>query len=169
MKWKIFLFGSVVSLVLIFNNCNKQFDFPVLRDPYLGQEPPGRTVELFAPGIISQAGFELHSSLAITTDGKEIYFAYLVRDEERPRNVIMRVKYLQGKWSSPEVAPFSGEYNDTNPTISGDGKRIYFSSNRPIIKNGKIKKRTRYLVFGKRRWRLEQAYSLKRFNQLGYE
>jgi hypothetical protein len=111
-----------------------------LKEPYLGQKPPGMTPEIFAPGFISQAGMELHSSLTISKNGKEIYFTRLEREEESFRNVIMCVKYHHGKWFAPEVAPFSGKFNDTNVSISADGKFLFFSSNRPLEKGGKIKK-----------------------------
>jgi Tol biopolymer transport system component len=41
-----------------------------------------------------------------------------------------------GKWTGPEVAPFSGHYSDIEPFYSPDGKRIYFSSNRPLEGTG---------------------------------
>ena len=36
-----------------------------------------------------------------------------------------------GAWTTPEIAPFSGRYNDIDPTISPDGKRFFFASTRP--------------------------------------
>ncbi|MFC1563743.1 TolB family protein, partial [candidate division KSB1 bacterium] len=36
-----------------------------------------------------------------------------------------------GKWTEPEVAPFSGKYLDFEPFISPDGKKLLFLSNRP--------------------------------------
>ncbi|UCD57232.1 MAG: PD40 domain-containing protein [Candidatus Hydrogenedentota bacterium] len=128
-----------ILTILIFINCKQQADFPAPKSPYLGQKPPGTTPELFAPGKISQAGFELHSSLAISHDGKEIYFAQLVKDEDRPRNVILLIKYDQKRWIGPEVASFSGTYDDAGPSISANGKRLYFSSNRPIKEGGEVK------------------------------
>lgn len=41
---------------------------------YLGQKPPGMIPEMFAPGIISKAGFHLHSCVAFSPDGKYIFF-----------------------------------------------------------------------------------------------
>jgi hypothetical protein len=35
-----------------------------------------------------------------------------------------------GKWSEPEVAPFSGTYRDLEATFTADGKTIFFSSDR---------------------------------------
>ena len=36
-----------------------------------------------------------------------------------------------GSWGKPEVAPFAGKYSDLEPAFSSDGKKIFFSSNRP--------------------------------------
>ena len=139
MKCKATTIGIMIIIVINFNTCIQQSDFPVLKSPYLGQKPPGMTPEIFAHGMISQAGFELHSSLAISHDGKEIYFTKLVRDEAPPRNIILLMRYDQGRWIGPQVAAFSGQYNDANPSISADGKRLYFSSNRPIEEGGEVK------------------------------
>ena len=40
-------------------------------------------------------------------------------------------RFENGKWSTPEVLPFSGEYRDSDPVISVDGKTLYFVSDRP--------------------------------------
>lgn len=40
-------------------------------------------------------------------------------------------RFERGKWNTPEVLPFSGEYRDSDPVISVDGKTLYFVSDRP--------------------------------------
>ena len=35
-------------------------------------------------------------------------------------------------WSAPEVVSFSGRFSDLEPAFSADGKKLFFSSNRPI-------------------------------------
>jgi Tol biopolymer transport system component len=40
-------------------------------------------------------------------------------------------RLINGKWTTPEVLPFSGEYRDSDPVISMDGKTLYFVSDRP--------------------------------------
>jgi Tol biopolymer transport system component len=40
-------------------------------------------------------------------------------------------RFENGKWTMPEVLPFSGEYRDSDPVISVDGKTLYFVSDRP--------------------------------------
>ena len=73
-KQKAIIIAITSLLVSIFIACTQQSAFQVLKGPYLGQKPPGMTPEVFAPGIISKAGFHLHSSLAFSQDGREVYF-----------------------------------------------------------------------------------------------
>jgi hypothetical protein len=40
-------------------------------------------------------------------------------------------RFENGKWSTPETLPFSGQYRDSDPVISLDGKTLYFVSDRP--------------------------------------
>lgn len=96
-----------------------------LRGPYLGQEPPGLEPRLFAPGVVS-TGLATRD-LAMTPDGDEIYFSVTLGD----KTVIMVAHQVDGVWSEPEVAPFSGRYLDIEPTISADGQRFFFLSTRP--------------------------------------
>ena len=42
------------------------------------------------------------------------------------------MKMIDGRWKTPEVAPFSGIYNDIEPFITSDGQKLYFASNRPV-------------------------------------
>ena len=99
--------------------------FPELRGPYLGQEPPGLEPELFAPGIIS-TGLQTRD-IAMTPDGQEIYFSVTAG----PRTMIVVTRQVDGLWSEPAVAPFSGRHLDIEPTISPDGQKFFFLSTRP--------------------------------------
>lgn len=93
--------------------------FPVLTGPYLGQKPPGRSPELFAPGIVSSG----HGSVTISADGSEIYWA---------GDRIYLTKLEDGRWTEPRPLPFSraGEQDD-GPRLSPDGRELYFNSARP--------------------------------------
>jgi hypothetical protein len=101
--------------------------WPVLTGEYLGQTPPGASAALFAPGIVS-TGMNTRD-LAMTPDGREIYYSVTVG----PCAVIMETKLRNGRWTPPEVAPFSANpnYMQMEPHIAPDGRRFYFLSNRP--------------------------------------
>jgi hypothetical protein len=99
--------------------------FPELRGPYLGQSPPGLEPQLFAPGIVS-TGLATRD-VAMTPDGGEVYFGVTVNNH----SMIMVTKQVDGVWTEPAVAPFSGRFNDLEPAISPDGQRFFFLSARP--------------------------------------
>jgi hypothetical protein len=93
-----------------------QNEISKLTGPYLGQKPPGIIPEIFAPGLFPSKDF-IHGSPVFTEDGNEIYFPG-----------IKRMKNIDGKWTSPEYASFSGKFMDSNPIISPDGGKILFHS-----------------------------------------
>ncbi len=99
--------------------------FPELRGPYLGQKTPGLEPRLFAPGIVS-TGLPTRD-VAMTPDGKEFYFGVTLGGH----SMIMVTKQVDGIWTEPAVAPFSGRSNDLEPSISPDGQRFFFLSARP--------------------------------------
>lgn len=45
---------------------------------------------------------------------------------------IVYLQLIDGNWTLPEIVPFSGKYPDIDPIFSPDGKRIYFTSKRPL-------------------------------------
>jgi len=96
-----------------------------VRAPYLGEEPPGDSPVIFAPGIVSTETREW--SMAFTPDGLELFFG-VVTDE---RSWILHSREVAGVWSDLAVASFSGAYDDYDLTMSPDGNRVYFTSNRP--------------------------------------
>lgn len=104
--------------------------------------------ELFESGRISTGDMELNASF--TPDGKTLYFTK--RTPKPQRWVIVVSRLRRGQWTAPEVAPFSGWYNDFDPFVSPDGKRLYFSSNRPL--DGTGRPRTDFDI-----WYVEQTSS----------
>lgn len=100
-------------------------DFPILKGPYLGQKPPGIKPEIFAPGIISTNGVEV--CITFSRDGKECYF-------QRGREILV-TRENNGKWTQPEIVPFSGKFPDGDPFLSPDDKKLFFTSERPVDKN----------------------------------
>ena len=83
---------------------------------------------IFAEGVISTRDYE--SSITFTPDGNVAYF--VKSSPDLSLRVILMSRFEKGKWTTPEVAAFSGEYNDTDPCFSPDGTKLYFASRRPI-------------------------------------
>ena len=75
----------VFSILLVHTSCTRRDDLPVLKGPYLGQKSPGKTPEIFAPGIISTNALEICISFA--PGGKELYFV-------RKNKVLIKKYYL---------------------------------------------------------------------------
>ena len=82
---------------------------------------------IFSKGLISD-GMN-NRDFTISPAGDEIF--YSVQQRDFSVSVILRMVKRNNQWTGPEVAPFSGGYNDLEASFSPDGKRIYFCSNRP--------------------------------------
>jgi Tol biopolymer transport system component len=83
---------------------------------------PASAPVIFAPGVIS--GPSNDADPCFTADGRTVIFA---------RNNTIMVSHLTGKtWSKPEIAPFSGQWPDQQPTMAPDGSFLVFVSGRPV-------------------------------------
>lgn len=94
--------------------------------PYQSTRPM-QTPVIFGEGVISTGDYESHP--AFMPDGRTLYFIKSTPTFSFWTIVVSR--FLDGRWTTPEVAPFSGRYSDADPFITADGKRLYFISNRP--------------------------------------
>jgi hypothetical protein len=119
--------AAPAAFILACASQEKADTFSVLTGPYLGQTPPGDTAVLFAPGIVSTGMYT--RDVAMTPEGDEVYFGVLVGGLA----VIMETKLQNGRWTKPEVAPFSADsrYLNLEPHIAPDGLHFYFLSTRP--------------------------------------
>jgi len=89
------------------------------------------TAQIFSDGVISDGNEQWR--ITFTPDGKTAYFAESVDFFPFTRQATIYVsQYVDGAWTTPVVAPFSGQYGDIDPFISPDGQRLYFSSIRPV-------------------------------------
>ncbi len=126
--------GIVLPPTCLYGGHGQQEEFPVLRGPYFGQTPPGKTPVKF-PFDFMPPGYKLHSAPVFTPDGKEVYFSamdFSVRFSEK----IFVMTVRDGAWTSPHVVPFSGDYFDGSPSMSRDGKYLFFSSARTMNQDG---------------------------------
>ena len=90
--------------------------------------PSGATgAELVAPGIINTAADEYGPT--ITPDGRTMYFTLRV-NRRGQENIVMSSLDSAGRWTAPQVAPFSGGGFDKEPYLSPDGKKMFFASTR---------------------------------------
>jgi hypothetical protein len=125
----------VISILMLFIALCSLFaqkrnsDFPVLQGPYLGQQLPGLTPEIFAPGIISTQKNE-HSFPAFSPKGDEVFWSSY--NDKGDFQTIYYMKQINGTWSKPAVAWFSGEFTEGTASFSVEGDKLFFSSFRSI-------------------------------------
>ena len=92
--------------------------------------PPARPgPRLFAEGVVSTADDESNGSFS--PDGAEYYFAKSNPYTTGPRwGILCVTRRRHGRWTPPEVLPFSGRSLDAAPRLSPDGRELYFTSAR---------------------------------------
>lgn len=96
--------------------------------PYMGEETPGLSPKIFAPGIVSTAG-HYEMDLTFTRDGKECYIG---RDGE-----MLVSRWEKSGWTSPEAAPFKfGQYGAMVLTTV-DGNRMILSGREGLAVSNK--------------------------------
>jgi hypothetical protein len=105
--------------------------WPVLAGPYLGQEPPGMTPEVFAPGLISLDG-ERELNAVYSPSGRIFMFT---RSIDGVFKMFFSYQRDDGTWQEPRMAPPSKTYpghRDADMAFSPDGEWVYFISDRPL-------------------------------------
>lgn len=83
--------------------------------------------ELIGAGVISTPDDEFGG--AISPDGGSMYYDVTVS----PHYLYTMVEshLVKGQWQTPEVLPFSGQWRDSDPVLTPDGKTLLFASDRP--------------------------------------
>jgi hypothetical protein len=90
----------------------------------------GNSPRLFAPGVVSGPADDL--SPAFSPDGNSVYFTRANPSSD----TILRSTRVNGNWSKPVVATFSGIWRDLEPAMAPDGSFLIFASNRPSSEHG---------------------------------
>lgn len=83
---------------------------------------------LLGAGTVSTAAPEFGATL--TPGGSTLYFNRVsVADGSM---AILVSRFVEGSWTEPDTAPFSGVHQDIDPFVTPDGRFLYFASNRPL-------------------------------------
>jgi hypothetical protein len=114
---------------LIISKLNK-----IAASNYPDENLPESIPQIFAPEVVSKGYAEF--GISFMPDMSEIYFTRRGEGPNPRIGKIMQMKKIDGLWTEPEIAPFSGVYNDMEPLITPDGQKIIFGSNRPIKTGG---------------------------------
>lgn len=121
------IYLTVFLLIVFFSSQGQTSNFWNSPDAYLGQTPPGNVPVIFALGKIALDGSFACRRIAISSDGRELFYFCLDNWGGKPtfrRNEYF--KYSNGNWNGPNVL------NDKKilaPVISSDDKALYFSGN----------------------------------------
>lgn len=135
MKKKKRLLAFVFLVGIICTSCSTTTqNFLESKDAYFGLTPPGLIPEVFAPGIVSDSTWAEHCQVAVSPDGKEIYWSawttkYKTEDGSKNTEQIFYSKFENGIWSKPALAEFTMDNShglNGGPVFSPDGKRLYF-------------------------------------------
>jgi hypothetical protein len=135
-----------IFLILVFalflNACNtkkhksKGSDSLTTEASYFGQNPPGMTAEIFAPGIVSINGRYEHG-ISFSPDLDEVYFS--ANNEDEVPDVYF--SKLEGeKWTNPKKANFTKGKKDAemHPFVSFSDNKIYFTAHNSDYTDTKI-------------------------------
>jgi Tol biopolymer transport system component len=126
--WLVFALPGSVNLWPLKSSSRKATEAPA-SEAYLGQVPPGETPVVFAPGIISLEN-RLETYPTFSPDGKEMFFS--VVNAAWTAGKIFHTRVTDGIWIKPGIfSPSDSPYVNWEPSVSPDGKRMFFASDRP--------------------------------------
>ena len=123
-----FFIFSCFATVIIFG-CTKQNEFPILKGPYLGQNPPGKIPEIFAPGIVCTEKNEGY--LVFLDHGRVLVFdRWLQQDEESNPYLVMEMR--DKGWTEPRPSLHPQNPYDPELPITPDERTLFFALNRAV-------------------------------------
>jgi len=111
----------MLSALAMSSKSHSQDEFPVIEGPYMGQKPPGKVAEPFAPGIISKEGWELEGVFA--PGMKEFYFTLdRATNVKKFKPTVIGFRQHNNVWKKYTEFPRTGEI-----VFSPDGKRMHMA------------------------------------------
>ncbi len=122
--------GTIEELLLSGGAENIDPPFPGFSGPYLGMQAPGRTPVSFLNEITTFV-YRPHGGVTVSKDNDELYWVRNCPGFQK----IWYTREVNGQWSRPAIAAFNstvGGVGDEDPCVSPDGKKLFFTSNRPL-------------------------------------
>ena len=146
MKTLVLLFLSTLFLSTCFSQ-------PIPPDSlYLGQTPPGKTPRIF--NLPVSAGSFYAERIAISNDGKEIYYSVVKYYYPTRGDTIKYYRYSGNKWTGP-FNLFAGY---TAPALSVSSDTIYFQNDSIILQNNRTIYRPFFSVRNSSGWSNPQRF-----------
>lgn len=124
---KLLLLTGLISLNIVFaqENVENDFSFPLLKGPYMGQNPPGLIPEPFALGIISKDGWEVEGVFAPGMN--EFYFTLNRNEYTNPRVESFRPTVIGFRQENNVWKKFTEFKRKGEITFSPNGKRMHMA------------------------------------------
>lgn len=96
-----------------------------LQGPYIGQQVPGITAELFAPGLVSVTG-RYEFAISFAPSGDRALFSVQTADK---KVMVLHTRVLNGRWSEPEPVRLANgaRKDEMEAFFSPDGRQVYFA------------------------------------------
>lgn len=126
MKSSIPIICGISLLLFLFQGCSQQRYVPLIQGPYLGQQPPGLTARLFAPEVFNEGEF-LGCSGFFNKGTVFVFGSMKPNSDWRLRPVYIMEMKRNGRWTKPQIAPFS-KYGPYNFTVGPDDQTLYFTT-----------------------------------------
>ncbi|WP_223826552.1 hypothetical protein [Flagellimonas sp. S3867] len=103
---------------------------------YFGQEPPGMTPQLFAPGLVSVNG-RYEYAVSFSPDFKELYFSG--EKEDSPQEVHFS-ELKEGTWTTPKKITFTKgkKKSEFEAFVNPQGNKLFFAAYDSIFSDEKI-------------------------------
>jgi len=143
MRWRLIAIGATLSALVGCSPATQTASSPPATSSPPASTVPGASADgepsasttpeasVFAPESISSDEEEYR--ITFTPDGETAYFARGTGFFPQSRRAtILEAHLVDGAWSGPVPASFSGTYPDIDPWVSPDGESLYFSSIRPV-------------------------------------
>ena len=131
------LIAFTVSFLLCIIGCIGKDDSPTLKGPYLGQKPPGKVAEIFAPGIISNP------------DSRDLMHGFFDRGRffilhrypvdfkgDWTKQPLVLMKQIKGKWTAPYASKLIGRPWFYNVESVPEGVQVIFAWTRNLDGSG---------------------------------
>jgi Tol biopolymer transport system component len=87
------------------------------------------TPELYGAGLFSTGAWDFF--MAWSPDQRDVFFCRAT-DDSSAFEILETRRGARGGWSAPAHPPFAARWSNSDPHVTGDGRRVFFISNRPL-------------------------------------
>lgn len=119
-------FSILLFFIVLIPGCSKKNSIPALKGPYLGQKPPGDLPEIFECRI--GPNIEIEGLPCFAKNGKLLVY----RGSSASKEGVFIMEEKDGFWTSPQKVLALSPHEDRHFTLTPDGKRIFFTTRRPV-------------------------------------